>query len=495
MRLQRYGARMSRLSALAAAIVIAGTPWWLTPSTLPGPPRGAAHHEPPAARPSTLFAEISLPWSVLAEGLSARIPETFADVQGQRSHGMLLDLTATRAGEVKVSGRDDHLVLEVPVDVSASAVPERALERRRSRGRDAPEGARVQASLTLEVAVGLTFRDDWGWEPEVRLTHRWTGRPTLSVGLLRVGLAKLADRLLEERFTEVAASLEQRLREETQLRDRVDDAWRRLHQPTPIARSTWLVTEPSALYASDPVYAEEGLELALGVGGTFELTVGPEPGVHPATALPSPTPVPEDPHLELALSTTLAWDTLAEEASGALRDADLPVRVTSVELYPSGEAVVAHLALSESLTGLSDLYLQGVPRLDVGHQEVRFDAFEYSFGAAPVWSAADLAVHDAVRAALTDRLRFAFGPQLETARARTERRLNDRPGIDASLDTLRIDAVHVTDRGLAIDAFARGRLGLTVAQLPERAPDAKRPSLSDPSRRARHSSAGPAPKK
>ncbi|MCO4747496.1 MAG: DUF4403 family protein [Proteobacteria bacterium] len=470
---------MDRRHALALALLISAFP--LVRKTLQTdvdlPPRGARVAAPPDPVSSTLIADVHYPYAVLAEGLSENVPEVFVDTKGQPvDGGLLLDLKAARVGDVGVRGDGSALLVEVPVAITARVVTGRAVQRRKARGKAAPQGAQIDADLVVVVRTELSISADWRLEPTTTVSHRWRGRPTLSVGVLRVGLAKIADKLLADSWSEMGPKIAAQMQRDDKMRDKVEAAWAELHQPKALAADppAWLSSDPEALYASVPEAGEEGLELSVGVRGRFALTTGDAPPAPEMEPLPDRQDPPEGAGFELALTSTLDWQALTAQARGGLVGQVLTdqadVRVTEVELYPSGESVVVVLDLDADLPGYDTqgtMVLSGRPVLDTAAQTVSIAEFDYGLSTDDAaLASANAVVRDSVVQTVSPQLVFPYGSMLDDARDRVHEQFAANPQVDGELDGLSVQAVRVTDAGLVVDALASGILKVTLDEKP-----------------------------
>ncbi len=467
------------LALLIATFVLAVVLLW--PDPLPMPPRGAHEAGPVEPPVSTVVIPVSYPYEVFAEGLTKRLPEVFVDKRGEPlERGYLLDLNAIRDGEVQASHDGDALLLEVPISVTARVVDGKVVARRAAKGKPPPKGVQVRANLVLEIRALLSLDEAWHMGADVAVSHRWRERPTLSIGILRLGIAKLADKQLNPKWEEVAQEVSTKLAEDDKLRAKIEEAWAEMTVAKQLSDDpeTWLVTQPEALFASVPAMEEEGVALTIGLKGRFAVQVGGRPPEASTRALPPRMEPPAESGFQLALSTTLGWQSLSEQAAQRLVGAPLSdqvdVRVTSVELYPSGDNVAVALGLDADLPGYrtgGQVALVGRPVLSPEAQTVMVSDFGYGVQTQDVLLATvnEWAAGSVVQA-VAPRLVFPYGDLLHQARGRVAEQLASDPKLSGGLTELDVVGVRVTEAGLVVDALAAGALSVRIDEAPPEAP-------------------------
>ena len=192
---------LAALGALAVgcAGVLAGIAIWATASiTLDVPPRGALLLAPPDPERSVAVVPITIPLSELGSRIESSLPTPLVDQQGTEVRdGVRMDLKATLDGHVTASGHEGKLVYRLPISVNGRVYLGKRADKRGARGKDAPEGVKFEADLTMEAAVVPTLDEDWGLHTRTKVTHSWRGTPTVTVAGLTFGVEALADQAMK----------------------------------------------------------------------------------------------------------------------------------------------------------------------------------------------------------------------------------------------------------------------------------------------------------
>jgi hypothetical protein len=431
---------------------------------------------------------IALPVAIsladLAATVEGSVPKVLVDQRGEEvREGVLVDVHAERTGPLRAMGHHGKLAFEVPVEVSAIAYTAIGAERRAARGKE-PIGPRVEAELVVEITLDLGLADDWSLESDTTISHRWTEKPKVSLGPLRFGIEKLADRQLTPIWPEVAAEVDGRVREENRVQVRIQESWNTLAEPALVHGEppTWWIGEPEAMYVGKLWVDSEAIRLTIGIVGRFGLLVG-SPGV---AAPPSPLPPrgepPADTGFHLALPVTLTWRELSALANAEVAGQtwSLPgkgaragtLSVEAIELYPSGDRIavaVAYTAQSPIRDTDGTLYLTGRPVLDHDTRTVVVMDIDYAIETwdRAVSSVAALAA-SGVKETLQERLVFPFGDRLDAAREQADAGLSEvwtGPGtlVDGELEVLEIREIRLTDVGVVIDTHVSGELSMKVS--------------------------------
>lgn len=469
--------------AVALALLVAAVGFWIVYSPSSGgagPLRGAALHTPPQAALSTISIPLTIAHEDLTTSLEEKIPEVLVDKQGEEiREGWLADIKAIRPTPPVARGADGKLIVEVPIEVGVKVYRAKRAERRAAKEKDAPQGLGVSFSAVLEVSMDLDISDDWQLEAESEISHRWIEPPKLDVGPFKFNITKLVDKALAKKFEEIAQVVDERVREQDQLRLSIEKAWAKLGAQRQVNADppTWITSEPEAIFASDLDVTEDTLQLTVGVSSRFTTVVG-DPGAAPAARpLPPNSEPPERDGLNISVPVYLSWESLSAAANDKLADQSWELSggtltVTGVELYPSGNAVVVALSYRAETAWSTDgvLYLMGTPVIDNKARRVEVADFDYVLDTWDVAIAGTNALMESgIEEAVRSRLGYDFGPELDAARATANAQLSERDTekgtLRCKLESIQIRGLYLTDEALVVDTRAKGTASLSVTEL------------------------------
>jgi hypothetical protein len=453
------------------------------------PPRGAegVALQPPEL--SVVSVPLALSLEALADGVEARVPPVVVDDQAvPTGDATLVDVLVRRTGEVAATGAEDGAVhLELPLSFEVRAYSARKASKRAAKGQGAPRGVGATGAMVLVVEQRLAIDEQWMLRSETTLSHRWIDTPRVELGPIKVGVRKLVDRKLAEKWPEVAAQLDERMAEQDRMRSQLERAWKELATPRPLGEppTAWLVIEPEALFASDPGVRDGAWRMTVGLVGRVGTTTEPPAEVPPGPLPPRGRPPEGVSGLRVAMPVTLGWEALTELARAELVGPEWPVHTAGLqaatvqlhdlELYPSGTAVAAVLEYAVDHPGgttAGTLALTATPRWDADARRLELAHFDYVLRTDDAMVARpNVLAEEAVEAAIQERLSFPLGARLDEARLRVndalaEGRADAGRTVAGRIDTLAVRGLALTDEALVIEAVASGELAVEIDELP-----------------------------
>lgn len=463
------------LVAVGVAVLLAG-PSVQADLELAGPPRGAVEIAAPPADLSSVTIPVTLALSAIRTQVLAKVPQVVIDAKNEQlEKGLVGDVYAERRGDPIVRSGGGELTIEVPITMQVKPRPGFAKKSKVSIGV-------VNAEMNVVVTLRPKLSRSWRLKPNATVTYRWITTPKLTLGPVKVDVTKKTDEKLAIRLAEVAADLNTNLPDDLDIRGKLQQAWAELLVPQQVNADppTWLTFHPTALYASQPWPAGDGLHLSAGASGALELVVSdapPEPLVAP---LPPRSTPPEASVARISAPITLPWDVvtaaLQEGVAGMRFTETLPgggeatVEVTRVlDVYPTGASIAVGIELQGEVAGVAlavRLWLSGRPAL---HDDaLHIEDFEYVVQTDSPWF--DLAhdqFADTLRAELAKSLVLPLREQRDEVLAQVNAKLAEPPPIDAVRtkgEVTRADLTHVTvgDDALIVTASLLGELAVTI---------------------------------
>jgi hypothetical protein len=471
----------------------------LLPGDAQAPPRGASRASAPEPTLSSIVLPIELPLDQLAKFAQDQIPESLIEIEGEALRdGWLTDLKAQRTGPVTAQGEDGVLVIGFPMTLDSSTYSAEVAKKRAQQGKPPPAGIGVSFEANIRFQTVPTLSKTWSMSTDSAIFIDWTKPPVLKIGPVKLPIRNVMDRALKGPLANVAREVDANLAERDTLRASMQHSWDTLWTPVQMSPDppTWLVLEPTGLFASNPEVKRKNIKFDAGVQGYFSAVVGDiaTPGATPK--LPNRAAPPVASGLSISVPVALDWDVLSQQANALLTSSSWTDETTGttlfvdeIELYPSRSAIAIRLdyrAETSAWNTDGTVYLTGVPTLDARGRRVRIDRFDYGLA---TWDlavgAASAIAESGLEAALVERLDFDVGPRLDAATSQANQALKAGAGedgrIEGQLNVVELTDVRLTNQALVVDTRVSG--ALTMILEPPAKLTGRRPTQTDnPSR-------------
>lgn len=460
----------------------------------PAPPRVDTPAEL-LQRSSTIEVPISVPLSVLEDGLNRRIPtqlwqidrpdQTCVPAQRLKIFGRKVKVTpalrcrivgqVTR-GRIRLSGRGAALQLTMPVSAVVSARDVGGIIKRET----ATGSAIVRALATLSI------NRNWSPAAKVSIAYDWIEPPGINLLGQRIKFAQKADAKLKT----VIAGLERELPKELaklRARDRLADTWKQAFTSIMLNRErppVWMRVTPRSLGFAGYRVAGGQLQMRLTAEALTETFVGDRP--------PDPTPTPLPPPSRLAVPRGLhffipvladyrqlepvverALDKLARRGITLKRIGKVDAEFGKVTIYATEggrlavgiEAKVR--ALDSALTVTSgEVWLSAIPDNEADSQVVRVS--DLKIATRTDNRAADLlialfdndSVRENIRTALTHDFAGDYDKVLVAARKAIGHHRQGDFMLSATASTVRNGTLKATGQGLFLMVEVSGKANI-----------------------------------
>ena len=227
---------------------------------------------------------------------------------------------------------------------------------------------------------------------------------------------------------------------------------------------------------------------APGLPGLSGAVGGGDPRAAEPTPLPTRSAPPGEPGVALDVPVSLTFaaanQQLDRRLEGQVVDVPLdvvgqsvPVTISAVEVYPSGERVAVALEFSADLPGawfaVSGLvYMVGTPTLDAERNQLSIADLAYDSQTNVVLvDVAEWMLHDVIVRRVQSLLVFDFAGQLDGYRdqineALVEYQIDDAVRLRGTIDDARVVALTVTDAAIVVGVQLRGEAQLDLTSRP-----------------------------
>ncbi len=455
------------------------------------PPRGASMQSaPPIASESSINVPLAVDVALIEGIANDKLPRVLLSRPGIDAGGeVTAALVVRRAGRVTATAQHGKLQLRIPVeaDITADWRPA-GLVGVIARGKSQHIETRAAFVVRAEIELGVDAQ--WELATTTEATLHWEDDPVVQVGPLNIKLSALVGDRIDEQFAGVVKTLDERMREQIPTRALITRAWTAAFRTLRIGAhgDLWLVLRPTAMFLGDVQAGDGHVYLDTALHGVFRVVVGEEPRAAEPTPLPTRSAPPGEPGVALDVPVSLTFaaanQQLDRRLEGQVVDVPLdvvgqsvPVTISAVEVYPSGERVAVALEFSADLPGawfaVSGLvYMVGTPTLDAERNQLSIADLAYDSQTNVVLvDVAEWMLHDVIVRRVQSLLVFDFAGQLDGYRdqineALVEYQIDDAVRLRGTIDDARVVALTVTDAAIVVGVQLRGEAQLDLTSRP-----------------------------
>ncbi|MBA4304100.1 MAG: hypothetical protein C0424_07730 [Sphingobacteriaceae bacterium] len=344
---------------------------------------------------STLNVPIVVPYAEVAALLNKELAEIlYEDRDFDNNGGDNVQLVVRRTGDVRLSAKGEYLQATVPLHIFVKGRVKSTLGGMFS---DANAPQLVQdANFNLEVNLNskLSVQPDWSVNTQSQIGYKWTQRPTLDIGIVKIPIGSLIEKVIDQELNKMAALLDKEAKKQLKFQKQVLGYWNQLQDPMAIPGPVpaWLIINPDSIYLSRLVPEATALRLTAGIGATVLVSTS-EPAKggkkKPMPALQVNRVLGDE--VKLTLTAGIDYTTATKLAEQALAGKEMVfeggkhrVTIEEIEIGGKGESLVAKVKLkgrtkaglfSKKINGT--YYFRGVPYYEPTKQEIRIRNFDF----------------------------------------------------------------------------------------------------------------------
>ncbi len=471
-----------------------------------GPTRLRGGREPLPLSVATAPVSISL--SAIADRLDRLLPgerqkdwHRIEDGKGQK-----VDLTyrVTR-GKPDLSWSDGHLLTRLPVSYHArfkaevkNPIPLGPKWVRLTEGTDWGTAAEPQR-VVLEARTRLEVSRDWRLSSRTAMGEIAFPPPPPGDICIKKGIricvskstvAPVINRQIEKELSphlkRISSEIDQRLKSEVRLRQRMEKLWSTLQCPLRLsktppepacgcrdqpARGRYLMLAPEGLFLGELTGDGRQVRATVGMSGRPSVVNGPCPS-STARSLPDASPAPARAGFELVVESEIAFADLSQILDKHLHGKRFPPKGEQQVMIEKAEVAGGQIEKGQQLIVIR-LLLGGVTRSEIyvrGHlqyrskkREIRLVDPDYTVETEDLFVAAlDALNHQGFRNRLARFSRWDLAPELDKAKKRVEKMLGGKKQgglhLKGRIDSLQPVDYAVTETGVMLRLAARGQL-------------------------------------
>jgi hypothetical protein len=424
------------------------------------------------ARASESVVEVSVKVTLgpLFSALEQQVPLEVRQDDGWHQHDGVLVRYAARRGPLELRMRGDTVLARTLVGYWVQA-------RKEVLGRIPIRGSCGIDEPPRGVALGLVsrvfLRPDW------RLAAVTAPLPPQFLNPCRMTFAgidvtsSLARALGEKLWRTARIEIDGAVPRLLDLRSLAELAWERLQAPVAIDEGLWLILNPTAISATQPVADGRDLSVVIGVHAAPHLSDSPQPRSPPSALPPLRLELPRPAAVELPIRVSLPHEDadrlLRERLQGkTLEWAGREVTIEKIRLVGGQGTLTVEAVLTGAVDG--SVHLSGRPGYDADTGEAYLGGLDYTFETGDLdLRRREQRLHELIRVTIVQKTRWPLAGRLESWRRRLEDMLTGPlPPFftrQAALTTIRPTTVRVTDSATLVEGVLGGEVRLKVLGL------------------------------
>lgn len=438
---------------------------------------------------STVNIPISLPYSDLANILNREIGELlYEDRDYDDNGGDNLMLAVKRSAPMRVGAKGTFLQVKVPLHIYVKGRVKSTLG-----GIFSPSNApqlQQDAQFNIEVTLSskIAVLEDWRVQTNSQVSFTWTERPYLEIGILKIPIGSMVEKVVEQQLGRIAATLDTEAKKQLQFKSQVEGYWKQLFAPIAISGPVpaMLYLSPDSVYLSPVVADATAIRATAGIRTTVLLSTTGE--VAGAKRLVKPMPnlrinQPLQESVQLSLVAGLDYATATRFANENLSNKDYSfengrhkIRIEAILLYGSGNTLVAKVKLKgKAKAGLignkkidGTYYFKGTPYYDAASMEIRIKDFDFDIKSRDILlQSAEWLFKSSFRKQVAEQLRYPVKKELAEVRKLAESSLKQQQlgeflQLSGRIDRLEPGEVQLSERYILLFVNSTGTINASI---------------------------------
>lgn len=438
---------------------------------------------------STINIPISLPYADIASILNREIGEVlYEDRDYNDNGGDDLMLVVKRTAAMRVGAKGEFLQVKVPLNIYVKARVKSTLGGLLS-NTQAPQ-LQQDAQFNIEVTLSSKVQvlEDWRVQTQSQVSFKWTERPYLEVGVLKIPIGNVVEKVVEQQLARIAATLDAEAKKQLQFKSQVAGYWKKLFEPIAISGPVpaTLYLAPDSIYLAPLVTDATALRTTAGIRTTVLLSTTGE--IAGAKRIPKPVPnlrvnQPLQEAVQLRLVAGLDYTTATRLANENLsrqtfsfENGKHQIRIEDILLYGKGNTLVAKVKLvgkakagwigKKKIDGT--YYFKGTPYYDAKSMEIRIKDFDFDIKSRDILlQSAEWLFKSTFRMQVEAQLRYPIQKELAEVRKMAESSLKQQSlgeflTLSGRIDRLEPNEVQLSERYILLFISSSGNLSAFI---------------------------------
>lgn len=320
------------------------------------------------------------------------------------------------------------------------------------------------------ASSALTWNPNWHLNSQTGVTMNMLDPCNLSA--LNIDVSQRIRQLMQPKLNDIAATIDQRIPQATNIRSAADMGWKKLQSPISLGPNLWLMVNPVTPQVSTLNGSGTNMTLSVGLVGKPAIFVQAAPPTPAVGNLPPLSLTPAGDRFHIALDGHLSYSSATNLARTALVGQEFKygrykVKIKDASVFGSDKRLVLQLKISGSVSGT--VYFIGTPQFvsDAQGERIIVPDLDYTLDTRNVIArVADWLLHCNFLDPIRRKAVFPLDDSIANLRTRLEAGLNQPLGTNATIsgrvDALRIAGVYIDSTQIVVRAIADGKAAVTV---------------------------------
>lgn len=358
--------------------------------------KAPAPNQPVAAPPvfEQKLSTITVPISFQVAALENKLNQELNGIlyKDDNLEGDNLAVTVSKNGKLGIKAEQNRIYFTVPLHIFA-------------KGRWQWEPCKIcpvidkTESTEFDVVVKteslLSFTEDYKVKTATTGDFDWGNtKPTLTIGPLKIGLARFVEPAMQNQMTRLSGMLDQEIQNRLNIRQYVQEAWLKLQQPIQLDKTydAWLTITPKDIRISPLQAANGNMNLRIGFSSFIKTVTNGKPPVKINPMLPkliTDNRLTDNVQIDLVGEVPYAQASklLKEQVTGktyTFENGKQQITVNDAAISGSGNKLVVMLDVNgQARTGLftkkivGKVFLKAIPYYDAATTSIRIRHVEY----------------------------------------------------------------------------------------------------------------------
>ncbi|MCB9303934.1 MAG: DUF4403 family protein [Lewinellaceae bacterium] len=336
----------------------------------------------------------------------------------------------------------------------------------------------AEGEIALRFKTAFNLSRDWNITTLTEIEgYDWLQKPRLKMGMVNLPIGFIADLVLKNSKSVITRNVDQTIREQFNLREMVQDAWKQMFKPILVSEEyhTWLTVNPQ-LIGMTPLQMK-GNKIA----GTIFVESLPRVriGQQPMEITPPPLPSLQikeatGDDFNLHLNTEITFEEAERLAKSQMvgetfSQGKRSVSIEDIELYGQGNKIVVNTVLKGSYNG--SIYLVGKPVYNPRRNTIDVESLDYTLDTRNfLVRSAGWLLKSTIKNKLEDNLNFLLDYNLKEMQAQFQEQLHnykisENVTLDGELRELGIQNAYLSQESIIVDLALKGKLYISVRGL------------------------------
>ncbi|MBL7828449.1 MAG: DUF4403 family protein [Saprospiraceae bacterium] len=338
--------------------------------------------------------------------------------------------------------------------------------------------AEAEAELALNFKTVFSLNQDWTINTQTEVEwHEWLKNPVLKTGIGDISVETIANMALNRSKKTLAQALDQYVAQQINLRPYVQAAWTAIQAPILLdsAYQMWTKTTPTSIGMTPITTYGNSIRAKIAVECINDVTFGQKPSFRRDSYLPNLnliTEAPDDFMMQFATDVPFAEaERLAKNmmVGQVFESGKKKVKVEDIMLWGNNDKVVVNTRLSGSFNG--NIYFIGKPEFNAKRNLVEVKDLDYHLDTKSfLLRSASWLFQGPIKKKMASAMSFPLEENVNYIKTSAQSSLSNyviQPGVilNGTIDSVSVQDVHVTPKGIRVDLFSKGKVNVDVKGL------------------------------